>query len=344
MTSSSTAFYATQTLTAAGTVEVDIHLSASGASSMAADGGLGSFSITATFDAGGVASVTGIGPVGWTNAVNPHATATTAKAGAFGLTGITTPDAVVEQLTFILPTGVSTLNASFATANYGSEVGNILVNAVSAIPVSPPCFAAGTCIATQRGPVPVEDIDVGDLILTLSGATRPVIWTGRRAVDCTSHPAPASVLPVRISAGAFGPGLPLRDLSLSPDHAIFAVGVLIPISELINATTIRQIAVRSVTYHHVELDCHDVILAEGLPVESFLENDNRADMQGSPVMTLHPMFKGSDGATPCHRMTRQGPEVQQTRLHLDAIARREELDSAHSESAWGPDADRRRLG
>jgi hypothetical protein len=80
---------------------------------------------------------------------------------------------------------------------------------------------------------------------------------------------------VRVRAHAFGPGRPHRDLFLSPDHAVFTGDVLIPIRHLIDGDAIAQIAVDEVTYFHVELPTHDVVLAEGMPAESYLETGNR---------------------------------------------------------------------
>jgi hypothetical protein len=112
-------------------------------------------------------------------------------------------------------------------------------------------------------------------VLTLSGAIKPIRWIGHRHVDCHRHPDPHAVWPVRVSRDAFGPGAPLRDLFLSPDHAVYAEGVLIPVKHLLNRSTIRQEQWTSVVYYHLELDEHDVVLAEDLPAETFLDTGNR---------------------------------------------------------------------
>ena len=126
------------------------------------------------------------------------------------------------------------------------------------------CFAAGTRIATPTGRVPVEQLQEGDLVQTLEGGAA-IRWIGRRHVECRRHPAPEKVRPVRIAAHAFAMNQPVRDLFLSPDHAIFVDRVLIPIRYLINESTIAQEDVDTVQYFHVELDRHGVVLAEGLP-------------------------------------------------------------------------------
>jgi collagen type I/II/III/V/XI/XXIV/XXVII alpha len=84
--------------------------------------------------------------------------------------------------------------------------------------------------------------------------------------------------------------MPARDLLVSPDHAIYVDDVLIPAKLLINGTTIRQEQRRRVVYHHVELAEHDVILAEGLPAETYLDTGDRAKFSGAQVIVLHPDF------------------------------------------------------
>jgi hypothetical protein len=154
-----------------------------------------------------------------------------------------------------------------------------------------PCFAAGTMIRTARGEVPVEALTTDDAVLTVTGDHLPIRWIGHRAVDCARHPQPEAVLPVRIAAHAFGPGLPERALYLSPDHAVFAEDRLIPIKHLINGDSIVQVAVDRVTYHHVELSEHAILYAAGLPAESYLDTGDRPDFEnGGAAMTLHPAW------------------------------------------------------
>jgi hypothetical protein len=206
----------------------------------------------------------------------------------------------------------------------------------------PPCFVAGTLIATPAGTVPVERLAVGDVVLTDSGAVEPVIWTGQRRVDCARHAEPQRIWPVCIRAEAFGPSRPSRDLLLSPDHAIFAEGVLIPVRHLINGRSITQLAIDVVTYVHVELPRHAVILAEGLPVESYLDTGDRAAFTSTEgPRSLHPVF-GSEradvslvmDAMGCAPLRVTGPEVERT---CAMLARRAELrveagtDAGHSQ-------------
>jgi Hint domain len=158
------------------------------------------------------------------------------------------------------------------------------------------CFAAGTHIATTGGEVAVEDLAEGDQIVTVADGRQtamPARWIGRRYVDLTRHPHPEKAAPVHIRPHAFGDNLPARELVVSPDHAIFLDGKLVPAKLLVNGMTIVQdVAARSVTYYHVELDRHAIMLAEGLPVESYLDTGNRAFFSNAGLaLVLHPDFE-----------------------------------------------------
>jgi Hint domain len=163
-----------------------------------------------------------------------------------------------------------------------------VVNGATDITVA--CFAEGTRIQTKTGATLVEALRPGMPVISVFGGDREIVWVGHRRIDCTKHPRPLTVWPIQIEAGAFGPGLPAADLRVSPDHAIYVNEVLIPARHLVNGTTIRQVPVDEVTYYHVELHRHDVLLAEGLPAESYLDTGNRSNFSGSLPVQLFPDF------------------------------------------------------
>jgi hypothetical protein len=158
--------------------------------------------------------------------------------------------------------------------------------------VSIACFRAGTRILTGRGELPVEHLRAGDRVVTVLGRRlAPVRWVGHRRISIARHPRPDEVLPVRVQAHAFGAGMPHRDLWLSPDHAVHVDGALIPVRYLVNGMTIAQREVGEISYFHVELDRHEVLLAEGLPAESYLDTGNRcAFANGGSAAELAPDF------------------------------------------------------
>jgi hypothetical protein len=140
----------------------------------------------------------------------------------------------------------------------------------------PPCYCRGTLIQTERGEVRVEDLAIGDMVVTVSGEAKPIKWIGRRSYVGLFIADNPEVLPIVVRAGALAPEIPVRDLWLSPGHALLLDGVLVPAKHLVNALTVLQArAVDQVEYFHLEFEAHEVILAEGAPAESYVECDNR---------------------------------------------------------------------
>ncbi|BAU92441.1 triple helix repeat-containing collagen [Methylorubrum populi] len=192
---------------------------------------------------------------------------------------------------------------------------------------APVCFTTGTLIRTSRGDVAVEDLQVGDIAVTASGGLRPITWIGHRAMKAAGAALPFHQQPVRVRAGAFGGGLPTRDLSLSPGHPVLVGadagnegGVLVPVMCLINGTTITREPVTSVTYWHVELDGHDILLAEGLPAESYIDGGDRAFFSEASDHALHnPDFVPAGWNARCRPVAVDGPSVEAERQRLDAV-------------------------
>jgi hypothetical protein len=159
-----------------------------------------------------------------------------------------------------VPTGTSVVPPTFSTSN---------VN-VSAV-FHPVCLAEGTMVATPAGDRAVESLAAGDLVLTAAGVARPVRWLGR-STHARRFADPARVFPIRIKAGALGENLPVRDLLVSPAHAVLIGDVLVQAAAMVNGTSILQeTALPDVfTYYHVELDGHDLLVTEGVATESLL--------------------------------------------------------------------------
>jgi Hint domain len=186
------------------------------------------------------------------------------------------------------------------------------------------CFAAGTRILTPRGDVAVERLREGDRVVTArqGGGLAPVRWIGKRTLSPALHPRPWDVAPIRIRAGALGASRPSRDLLLSPDHSLFLDGVLIRARDLLNGATVVQDDVAEITYYHVELDRHDVLLAEGVPAESFLDTGNRGAFEngGAAMQTDADFARAVWAKDACATLVWEGPTLEAVREKLAARA------------------------
>ncbi len=164
--------------------------------------------------------------------------------------------------------------AGFTLVNDGSGTDAITTTAV--------CFLAGTLITTPTGPVAVEDLAIGDLVVTVDGRAVSVKWLGRQTLMALFG-MPEGRRPVCIAAGALGDNLPNRDLCLTSDHALLIddglVRALVQAGALVNDSTIRRIPLEELgerlVVFHIETKNHEVILAEGTPAETFVDNVSR---------------------------------------------------------------------
>jgi hypothetical protein len=152
------------------------------------------------------------------------------------------------------------------------------------------CYRRGTLILTPAGEVPVEELAIGDRIVALAGEERPIRWIGYRAYDGRFIAGNRQVLPICVMADAMAPGVPARDLYLSPEHSLWIDGVLVQAKHLVNGATIVQAeGIDQVEYFHVELDEHDVIFADGAAAETFVDCDNRLMFaNGAEYARLYP--------------------------------------------------------
>lgn len=153
---------------------------------------------------------------------------------------------------------------------------NVSSDGATGTDVSIACFCRGTRIRTETDEVPVEELAIGDKLVTQSGALRPIKWIGRRSYGGRFIQNNPNVLPILIKKGALGDDVPARDLCLSPHHALALEGSLVPAECLLNGSTVVQLTdLERVDYFHIELDSHDVIWADGAPAETFVDCDSR---------------------------------------------------------------------
>lgn len=212
-----------------------------------------------------------------------------------------------------------------ATADISAEYSVVAPESIMSTDVTT-CYVTGTLIRTARGDIAVEDLAVGDLVVTASGEERPIKWLGHRTLNCTRHPHPDTTYPIRVVAGAFGRGKPYRDLYVSPGHAVCATvldDVFVHAGSLINGATIERVSVDEVTYWHVELDTHDVLIANGLPAESYMDLANRHFFAENGTVNLHGAPDGVPKTTDdfCLPLIMSGPILAALRERLEARAK-----------------------
>jgi collagen type I alpha len=243
------------------------------------------------------------------------------------LPGTSVVGVTIGNSTLTIVTNIGTYNfedVAYGTQPSGYTLGEDEVRGLATIDFTPACFAAGSLILTPGGEVPVEELRRGSMVVTADGNARTIRWVGRRRMHFHLQPDPARFRPIRVQAGTFGPDLPQRDLFLSPDHAIYSDGVLIPIKHLINGRGIVPVETEAVLYCHVELETHDVLLAEGMPTESFLDAGARAAFaNGGTLAQLHPDFTAPEGplvweAMACAPLKVTGLEIARLRQVIDS--------------------------
>jgi len=196
-----------------------------------------------------------------------------------GTTVLKTVDGTYSNGAFSVSVSGLTLpsSGSYSVKVVATDVaGNVMTTAATQNFTSTACFMAGTLIATPNGARAVETLAIGDMLLTHDGRVAPIRWVGRNTVSMVFADK-LRTLPIRVVAGALGDNVPARDLLLSPDHALLVGDVLVQAGALVNHTTIaRETNVpSSFVYYHVELADHALILAEGAPAETFIDNVDR---------------------------------------------------------------------
>ncbi len=269
-------------------------------------------------------TLTGKGGATDANGVLSGAGLTKTATGTYSL-AFTTPanlTAELDALKFTPTTGQVPAGGTVATAfNVSVNDSHGSASASSALTVTAACFLRGTRIATPDGEVEIERLAIGDLVLLQSGEAMPVRWIGRHGYDRRFIAGNVDVLPILIGAGALSDGVPVRDLFVSPKHAMFIDGVFIHADELLNGRSVRQVAdLAVVEYFHVELDRHAVIIAEGALTESYVEFDNRDKFQNAAEFRALYPDAGSEPATFCAPLVEDGPLLEAARRRIAARA------------------------
>ena len=167
-------------------------------------------------------------------------------------------------------------NDEAGTVQFLDAGGNVIgTMTFSNIETVVPCFTPGTMIDTIDGAVPVEELRVGDMVLTRDSGYRPLCWTGRRDLTLAELLLHPELWPVQIGAGAFGPTCPAREITVSPQHRMLLSGAL---TELVSgeaevlAAALHLVGRRGITrpapkvgvsYIHIMFDTHEIVRSDG---------------------------------------------------------------------------------
>jgi hypothetical protein len=234
-------------------------------------------------------------------------------AGTVGVVNSDTLQVVEDGQTLDMRLDLSLSGTNFDLYNDG-DGGTLILD-----PPSVPCFLAGTMIKTPEGETRVEDLRIGDLVVDIEGTPHPVKWIGTRRYRAPL-PDRVDVVPILISAGAFGRNVPDRDLYLSPLHALYMDGVLVPAGALVNEISVRRCPeIARIDYFHIETEAHQVILANNTPAETFI------DMNSRTMFENHAEYVKLHGRSTRQRVMRaprleSGPGLERIRRNIAARA------------------------
>ncbi|UWR23708.1 Hint domain-containing protein [Sulfitobacter sp. S190] len=181
-------------------------------------------------------------------------------------------------------------------------------------------FTRGTHITMATGAqTPVEDLRVGDRILTRDDGIQTLRWIGH-----TTTRAVGEFAPIRITAGTLSNE---NDLIVSPDHRLFIyqrvdelgagrAELLVKARHLVDHETVLVQQGGFVDYYQLLFDSHQIIYAEGIAAESML-----IDSRTRPVLP-HDLSRNLGDVIPGHsNLPHAGLDVQEGLLRRpDAAA------------------------
>jgi hypothetical protein len=187
-----------------------------------------------------------------------------------GTASLANYQAALESVAYDTTSPVQSLRTIDWTTNDGAATSNLSTSTVDVI-----CFCTSTMIGTPAGQVAVEKLQIGDMVLTVHNGPREVSWIGSGKVLSTRGKRTAAT-PVIVCKGALADNVPNQDLRVTKAHSLYIDGVLIPVEFLVNYKTIYwDDRAQEVQIYHVELDSHDVLLANGTPTETYRDDGNR---------------------------------------------------------------------
>ena len=221
--------------------------------------------------------------------------------------------AALDGLVFIPTEGQVPLGQTVTTTftiQDADTAGAIATDDTTSVVATAVCFCAGTLIRTPGGEAPVEKLAAGEHVVTLSGVARRIVWIGSGKV-MVARGRRSAATPVIVRKGAIAENVPNRDLHVTKGHSFYLDDVLIPVEFLINHRTILwDDWAQEVTIYHVELETHDILLANGAPAESYRDDGNRWLFQNANSGWDQPPSE------PCAPILTGGPVVDAIWLRL----------------------------
>lgn len=200
----------------------------------------------------------------------------------------------------------------------GTFVSSTFVFTSTNMPVGtfgPTCFTPGARIEVPDGTCAVEEIAVGDLVMTLDDGPQPVRMVLRQQVR-----AAGTFAPILFEKGSIGN---TRAFMVSPEHrmlisdwrAQLVTGcddILVAAKHLVNGDDVRIVVGGVVEYIHLVFDAHQIIFADGCPSESCLPDSGMAQQeeeQRAELLTLFPELGDIKGSTFAVRRIARRPEA-----------------------------------
>ena len=204
------------------------------------------------------------------------------------------------------------------------------------------CFSDDALIMTPTGLTPIAELKTGDMVLTRDHGAQPIRWIGETKVTRKELFAAPNLQPYRIKSNCFGPGMPFKDLTLSPQHRVLTGGklvkqmfgdpeMLIAVKHLARLKKVQKPAIKKgITYRHILFDRHEIIFANGLPSESLLIGQVARNKLPRELMeeieTLMPQIAKSPAAQPPARVLARG---HHGRLLSERLQRRRAHGRSH---------------
>lgn len=169
-----------------------------------------------------------------------------------------------------------------------------------------PCFTPGAMVSTPKGLIAVENLRAGDRVMTRDNGLQELHWIGIKNLSSMALKTDARFRPILIRKGALGSGMPVHDMTVSPNHRVLLVGpelamnfgeeeVLVAAKHLVGMDGIETLTPRDVCYMHLLCERHEVLMVDGVWTESFQPGEyamnGLASDQADEVFALFPELR-----------------------------------------------------